>query len=109
MQHGGVLLWGLRAVIPSKLRSRVLELVHESHIGISRMKSLARSHVRWPGIDEEIESNAKSCTACASNAHDLPKSTLSSWAVPVAPWTRLHIDYAGPFHNAMRLVCGRLH
>ena len=39
-------------VIPSKLREKVLEELHESHPGIVRMKAVASSHVWWPGIDE---------------------------------------------------------
>jgi len=39
------LLWGYRVVIPSKLRSIVLEQLHESHLGIVKFKSLARSYV----------------------------------------------------------------
>lgn len=98
------MLWGLRVIIPSKLRPQVLELLHESHIGITRMKALARSHVWWPGLDSEVEAAAKSCSTCAKNARDPPKSTLHSWEVPHAPWSRLNIDYAGPFHNSMWLV-----
>ena len=37
-----VLLWGSRVVVPDQAQSKVLELLHETHIGISRMKSLAR-------------------------------------------------------------------
>ena len=37
-----VLLWGTRVVIPSCFQPRVIEVLHSTHIGISRMKSLAR-------------------------------------------------------------------
>ena len=40
-----VLLWGSRVVVPDQAQSKVLELLHEAHIGISRMKSLARQFV----------------------------------------------------------------
>ena len=42
---GGYLMWGLFVVIPLSLQSRVLQELHESHPGISRMKSLARMNV----------------------------------------------------------------
>ena len=40
-----VLLWGSRVVVPDQARPEVLLLLHETHLGISRMKSLARQFV----------------------------------------------------------------
>ena len=36
----GIILWGNRVVTPSCFQTRVLEVLHSTHIGISRMKSL---------------------------------------------------------------------
>ena len=41
----GCLLLGLRVVIPPQYQEVVLQLLHEGHPGMSRMKSLARLHV----------------------------------------------------------------
>ena len=38
-----VLLWGLRVVLPTKIRSFILNLLHDTHIVVVRMKGLARS------------------------------------------------------------------
>ena len=40
----GVLLRDSRVIIPTALRARVLNMLHLTHIGIVRMKSLARMH-----------------------------------------------------------------
>ena len=50
----GCLLLGLKVVIPQKYQQAVLELLHEGHLGMTRMK-LARLHVWWPSIISDIE------------------------------------------------------
>lgn len=62
----GCLLWGRRVIIPSSLRSRILDELHESHMGIVRTKSLARSYVWWPNIDRDIEDLCNRCAVCLS-------------------------------------------
>ena len=42
------LLWGSRVEVPEVLRPRVLNELHSGHVGICRMKSLARSYFWWP-------------------------------------------------------------
>ena len=49
------LLWGLRVIIPTRYQEDMLEELHTGHPGIVRMKELARSYLRWPNIDQEIE------------------------------------------------------
>ncbi|KFD59170.1 hypothetical protein M514_28651, partial [Trichuris suis] len=44
----GVLLRQGRIVTPTRLRDRVLAMLHEGHPGIGAMKSMARFQVWWP-------------------------------------------------------------
>lgn len=43
--HQGCITWGVRVVIPQKLRPKVINQLHEGHLGIVKVKSLARSFV----------------------------------------------------------------
>ena len=43
------------------------------------MKSLARLHVWWPGIDDEIENFVKTCRSCSQNARDPVRVPLHQW------------------------------
>lgn len=44
----GCILWGSRVVIPKPGREKLLDLLHEGHPGIVRMKNLAMSYLWWP-------------------------------------------------------------
>ena len=100
----GCLLWGTRVIIPPKGREKVLVVLHEAHPGITRTKSLARSYVWWPGLDHDIETLVKNCGKCQQNQKQPPEAPLHPWEWPGQPWSRLHIDYAGPFQGEMFLV-----
>ena len=89
-------MWGIR-VIPAKHQQRLLMELHRDHPGCSRMKSIARSYIWWPGVDVDIEQMAKGCTSCQQTKHAPPRAPSHSWTWPAKPWQRLHLDFAGPF------------
>ena len=64
----GCVLWGRRVVVPPRGRSQALELLHEGHPGASRMKSLGRSFMWWPGMTAAVEEKVKSCSLCQLRA-----------------------------------------
>ena len=102
--HDGCLLWGNRVIIPEIARVKVLDELHEGHPGITWMKAIARGVVWWPGIDKDIEDKVKTCLECQTNAKSPATAPLHPWEWPEHPWTRLHIDYVGPFMGKMFLV-----
>lgn len=93
-----------RTIIPAALRSRILDHLHESHPGSTRMKSLARGYVFWPRIDHDIEDVVSKCQPCREVAKAPVKAQLASWPVPAGPWQRVHADYLGPWRDRMFLV-----
>ena len=57
--HQGCILWGMRVVIPNKLQDRMLKELHDGHMGVVKIKELARSYIWWPNINAQLEELAK--------------------------------------------------
>ncbi|XP_014211950.1 uncharacterized protein K02A2.6-like [Copidosoma floridanum] len=98
------ILWGHRLVIPMSLQVIILKELHEAHMGIVKMKALARSHVWWPGIDKAIKNTVKSCDLCLRFNSDPPRALLHVWKWPDAPNQRIHVDFCGPIEGYMYIV-----
>lgn len=91
-------------IIPQSLKETVLAELHKEHMGVSRMKALARSHVWWTGLDKDVEALAKSCKACLAVKQTPANAPLHPWIWPSQPWQRIHIDFAGPFMDKSFLI-----
>ena len=100
----GCVLWGTRIIIPGDLQDMVLTELHDTHPGSSRMKMLARSYVWWPNLDAQIEEMVSACTVRQSMRSDPPKAQIHPWISTGRPWSRLHIDFAGPVDGKMYFV-----
>ncbi len=100
---------GLRVVIPSKLHCKMLDTMHEGHLGMVKMKNLARSYLWWPGIDKQIEDLAKACPGCQRTQRSPPLAPLHPWEWPSTLWKRVHVDFAGPFKDSMLLIAVDVH
>ena len=100
----GCLMFGERVVVPSKLRRAVLRQFHASHPGINRMKSIARSYAYWPKMDEHIEDLVRNCFRCQQAAKFPSRESPVPWPPSTSPWSRVHIDFAGPVNGISYLV-----
>ncbi|XP_046383599.1 uncharacterized protein K02A2.6-like [Ischnura elegans] len=90
--ENGCLLMGSKVIIPLKLQNDMLNLLHGSHPGIVRMKSLARSLCWWPNVNRDIEEKVKNCEACQIVNFQPDCSQKASWP-RVDNWGRLHVDF----------------
>ena len=84
-----VLLLGIRVIVPDSLRDRVLHQLHDSHPGIARMKGIARSHVWWPDLDQNIEYVMKGCQNCQLQQATPVAATVHPLIWPQVLWYRL--------------------
>ena len=100
----GILLWGSRIVVPPQGRNAILKQLHEGHPGMSRIKQVARSFVWWPDVDSQLEETVKSCPQCQSNLKAPPPAPMNPWPWPDKPWSRIHVDFAGPVLGKMLMI-----
>nr|VZI41216.1 unnamed protein product [Spirometra erinaceieuropaei] len=98
------LMFADRVVIPSSLRPTVLRQFHAAHPGNSRMKFIARSFAYWPGIDGGIDDLVRRCSRCQQAAKMPPRQPPVPWEPPERPWSRVHIDFAGPLNGVSYLI-----
>ena len=100
----GFLLWGSRIIVPPPGRKSLLDQLHDTHLGVSRMKSLSRGYFWWPKLTSDIEDHVKQCASCQLSRPQPAAAPVHPWEWPKEPWNRIHLDFAGPWMNHMFLV-----
>ncbi len=68
------------------------------------MKQLARSYFWWAVLDAEIDKMVNSRSHCLAHRPNPEKAKLHPWEWPEKPWSRIHIDHAGPYKGFYFLV-----
>ena len=63
----GIVFKGERLVIPEVMRKKMLEQLHQVHMGIEKAKWRARATIFWPQINQQIENMVKKCSTCQQN------------------------------------------
>ena len=98
--ENGLITKGARLIIPSTLRRKVLEQIHEGHLGIEKCMLKARDSVFWPGISNEIRKTVQKCGICQAsskaakpvgNVSDVPPHTWHTLGTDLFYWNK--IDY----------------
>ncbi|XP_017469088.1 PREDICTED: uncharacterized protein K02A2.6-like [Rhagoletis zephyria] len=70
-----------RVVLPLTAQATVLELLHEGHWGMTRMKQMARQHCWWPSMDTHIEKKVSQCEICQQQSTSSPARAYTNWPV----------------------------
>ena len=91
----GLILKGMRIVIPDKKREEILKQIHEGHLGLYKCQMRAKETVYWLGINEQLEQLILNCQLCLkySRSKDKinPHKALGHEVSPV-PWSKLATD-----------------
>ncbi|GFR14113.1 uncharacterized protein K02A2.6 [Trichonephila clavata] len=80
----------LKSLKGRKFQKNVPEELHAGHLGIVKIKAIARSFVYWKNIDKDIEEAAKNCVDCARYKADPTKAKVHYWEYPSMPWEHIH-------------------
>ena len=88
----GVILKGKRVVIPKKMQSEMLKIIHEGHLGIEKCKRRARDVLYWPNMNKDIEDLAGKCSVCMKHQYAQTKEPLIQHERPAKPWVKVGAD-----------------
>ena len=89
----GVVMFGLRVVVPSTYRGIILSELHKCHRGIVRIDALSRIQVWYPGIDNDIKTVPLNLVMNAQKSKISLRSHKNPWNWPTNPFDRVHVDF----------------
>ena len=89
----GVVLYQDRVVIPPRLRSHFLNILHSGHQGVSSMEARAREIAFWPGMTVNIQEIRNHCLTCNRNAPSQPKQYIANSPVATTPFEKVFADF----------------
>ena len=72
----GLILWDEALIIPPSEREKILQAIHEGHMGISKCQNRAHHCVYWPGINSDIKCLIVSCLTCQHHHLQEPRQLL---------------------------------
>ncbi len=90
--ENGIITVGERLLIPPKFRPRMIEALHEGHMGIEKTLWRARRSIYWPTVTQDIKNKIINCEICQRHQKSLPKEPLKEYEIPTRPWQVLGSD-----------------
>lgn len=99
-----IILRGSTIVIPPSLQNRALQIVHESHQGITKTKALLREKVWFPGKDRQAEEMVRNCLACQTTTPETDTEPLQMSDLPCTVWQDFSADFYGPLPTGIYLL-----
>ena len=88
----GLLVYMDRIVIPSNLRTDMLNRLHESHQGTTKCLDNAHTCMWWPSITREVKEMVNSCMECQETRPAQRQAPLKPTEIPSRPWEKVSTD-----------------
>ena len=91
----GLVLKGIRIVLPKSKHKQVLPMIHKGHLGLQECKLWCKDTVYWPGINEQLEKLVLNCELCLkyskAKSKQAPNMSLGQ-EVLICPWMKVATD-----------------
>ena len=75
-----------------RLRPKIIEKLHRSHIGIEGCLRRAREVVYWPNINRELKEFISKCETCNTFQPSQKKEPVICNEIPQRPWEKIGCD-----------------
>ena len=111
--ENGLITKGARLLIPSTLRRKVLEQIHDGHLGIEKCMLKARDSVFWPGISNDIQETVEKCGICqassrvakpVANVSDMPPHAWHTLGTDLFYWNKIDYLVIGDYFSKYLIV-----
>ena len=111
--ENGLITKGARLLILSTLRKKVLEHIHNGHLGIEKCMLKARESVFWPGISNDIHKTVDKCgigqassrtAKPVGNVSDMPLHAWHTLGTNLFYWNKIDYLVIGDYFSKYLIV-----
>jgi len=88
----GLVFFNDRLIIPPTSRKTILSTLHETHLGLYKIKNQAKQFFYWAGMMSEINNLIDSCAVCQKLRRSQIKEPLLPHDIPPLPFMKIGMD-----------------
>ena len=106
LSENGILYFNDRIMVPISLRSMLLNMLHESHMGINKTRKRARELFYWPGMNVDIENSVQNCPKCIFYSNSNMREPMIPHSIPDLPFNKVSCDILELKGNSYLVLMG---